>query len=482
MPDVVTRFAPSPTGHLHIGGARTAVFCWLLARHFGGRFYLRIEDTDLLRSKQEYTDAILASMRWLGLDWDGPPVFQSRRADLYNGLVDSLLASGHAYWCDCAPEEVEAMRELARRNNAKPRYNGKCRERCLGPGPGRCVRLKIPLTGKIVFDDMAKGRIAVDAGELDDMVIRRADGMHTYNLAVVADDNDMGVTHVIRGDDHVSNTPRQILIYRALGLPVPLFGHVPMILGHDRQKLSKRHGARSVIEYQRDGLLPQALVSYLARLGWSRGNQELFSPEELVRYFDGSNLNPAAAAFDPAKLEWTNARFMRSMPLADLARHVAPFVRETGFRDVPEERLAGLCALFRERATDLRALAQSFRPLLTPAAELAIHEKDAARHLTDAGKSHLRDLEAVFRSCEPFDAATVNEALNGYVADNALTFKQVAPPLRTALMGFMGGAHLNDIMAFLGREETVRRLGRAAGFMRQSSPDEERERTGAMLF
>ncbi|MDR2055424.1 MAG: glutamate--tRNA ligase [Desulfovibrio sp.] len=464
MPDVVTRFAPSPTGHLHIGGARTAIFCWLLARHFDGRFYLRIEDTDLLRSKQEYTDAILASMRWLGLDWDGPPVFQSRRAALYNGLVDRLLTSGRAYWCGCTPEEVEAMRELARRNGAKPRYNGKCRDRCLGPGQGRCVRLKIPLTGKIVFDDMVKGRIAVDAGELDDMVIRRADGMPTYNLAVVADDNDMGVTHVIRGDDHVSNTPRQILIYQALGLPVPRFGHVPMILGHDRQKLSKRHGARSVIEYQRDGLLPQALVSYLARLGWSRGDQELFSPEELVRYFDGSNLNPAAAAFDPAKLEWTNARFMRSMPLAELARCVAPFVREAGFGCVPEERLVGLCVLFRERATDLRALAQSFRPLLVPAAELAINEKDAARHLTETGKSHLRALEAVFSSCAPFDAAAVNEALNSYVADNSLTFKQVAPPLRTALMGFMGGSHLNDIMAFLGREETLSRLRRAASF------------------
>ncbi|MDR3358320.1 MAG: glutamate--tRNA ligase [Desulfovibrio sp.] len=464
MPDIVTRFAPSPTGHLHIGGARTAVFCWLLARHFGGRFYLRIEDTDPLRSKQEYTDAILASMRWLGLDWDGPPVFQSRRADLYDGLADMLLASGHAYWCGCTPEEVEAMREIARQNGAKPRYSGKCRERRLGPGQGRCLRLKIPLTGKIVFDDMVKGRIVVDAGELDDMVIRRADGMPTYNLAVVADDNDMGVTHVIRGDDHVSNTPRQILIYQALGLPVPRFGHVPMILGHDRRKLSKRHGARSVIEYQRDGLLPQALVSYLARLGWSRGNQELFTPEELVRYFDGGNLNPAAAAFDPAKLEWTNARFMRSMPPDDLARHVAPFARDAGFVDTPEERLAELCVLFRERATDLRALAQCFRPLLVPAAELAVHEKDAARHLTDEGKNHLRALAAVFRSCDPFDAETVNAALDAYVADNSLTFKQVAPPLRTALMGFMGGSHLNDTMAFLGREETLARLRRATEF------------------
>lgn len=466
MPDVVTRFAPSPTGHLHIGGARTAIFNWLLARHFDGRFYLRIEDTDMLRSKQEYTDAILASMEWLGLDWDGPQVRQTQRTKLYNSLVDRLLASGHAYWCGCTPKEVEAIREQARRDGAKPRYNGKCRERGFGPGKGRCVRLKIQLEGKTVFDDMVKGRIAVDVGELDDMVLRRADGMPTYNMAVVADDNDMGVTHVIRGDDHVSNTPRQILIYQALGLPIPRFGHIPMILGHDRQKLSKRRGARSVIEYRRDGLLPEALVSCLARLGWSHGNQELFTKEELVRYFDGVNLNPAAAAFDPAKLEWTNGQFLRGMPLAELASLVAPFVREEGLDDVPEEQLVSLCRLFRERSPDLRALARSFRPLLVPAAGLDVNGKDAAKHLTDAGKAHLRSIAEVFSACDPFDAATINKALNSYVVDNNLTFKQVAPPLRTALMGFMGGSHLNDIMDFIGREETLARLARAENFVK----------------
>jgi glutamyl-tRNA synthetase len=465
MSDVITRFAPSPTGHLHIGGARTAIFSWLMARHYGGRFYLRIEDTDTLRSKQEYTDAILASMQWLGLDWDGEPIFQTRRTELYNNVVDRLLGTGHAYWCACAPEEVEAMREVARQNGTKPRYNGKCRELSLGPGLGRCVRLKIPLAGKVVFDDMVKGRIAVDVGELDDMVIRRADGMPTYNLAVVADDHDMGITHVIRGDDHISNTPRQILIYQSLELPVPRFGHVPMILGHDRQKFSKRHGARSVIEYERDGLLPQALVSYLARLGWSHGNQELFSRKELIDYFDGNNLNPAAAAFDPAKLEWTNAQFMRGLPLVELAGLAAPFVYREGFEDIPTERLTALCLLFRERAADLSALAASFRPLLVPAAALGLNEKDAAKHLTDAGKNHLRGLLEALRGFEPFEAAALNDALNRYVAANSLTFKQVAPPLRTALMGFMGGTHLNEIMAFLGREETLNRIGRAMNFI-----------------
>ena len=465
MADVVTRFAPSPTGHLHIGGARTASFSWLLARHYGGRFHLRIEDTDLLRSKQEYTDSILASMRWLGLDWDDELTYQTRRTELYNSYVDRLLASGHAYWCSCTPEEVESMRERARSEGRKPRYDGHCRELGLGPGEGRCVRLKAPHAGKIVFDDMVKGRIAVDAGELDDMVLRRADGMPTYNMAVVVDDHEMGVTHVIRGDDHVSNTPRQILIYEALGLPVPRFGHVPMILGPDRQKRATRPGARAVVEYQHDGLRPQALVSYLARLGWSHGDQELFSMEELVRFFDGKNLNPAAAAFDPAKLEWCNARFMRELPLNQLVELVEPFARAAGLwerlGDDPYARLEPLCVMFRERASNLAALAESFRPLLVGAAELEYAAKDADRHFSAAGKEHLAALAAVFAAVEPFDAPSIESALNAYVADNGLKFKEVAPPLRTALMGFMGGSHLNEIMAFLGRAETLARLARA---------------------
>ena len=311
---------------------------------------------------------------------------------------------------------------------------------------------------------MVKGRIAVDVSELDDMVIRRADGMPTYNMAVVVDDYEMGITHVIRGDDHVSNTPRQILIYEALGLPVPTFGHVPMILGPDRQKLSKRHGARAVIEYQNDGLLPQALVNYLVRLGWSHGDQEIFTREELIKFFDGTSLNPAAAAFDPAKLEWINAHFMREMPLDELATLVRPFVEKAGLpADVADDKLAALCHMFRERAGDLKALAESFRPLLVGADELVYDEKACAKNLTDAGKAHLNAVAERFAACDPFDAPGLEAALHGYIEGNGLKFKDVAPALRTALMGFMGGPHLPEIMAFLGKDASLARIRRAAG-------------------
>lgn len=465
MAQIVTRFAPSPTGHLHLGGARTAIFSWLLARHFNGKFFLRIEDTDLLRSKQEYTDSILASMSWLGLDWDGAPVYQTQRTDLYNQYVDKLLASGNAYWCSCSPEEVESMREEARKKGLKPKYNGKCRDLNLGPGPGRCVRLKTPAAGKIVFDDMVKGHIAIDMAELDDMVLRRADGMPTYNMAVVVDDYEMGVTHVIRGDDHVSNTPRQILIYKALGLPVPTFGHVPMILGPDRQKLSKRHGARAVIEYEHDGLLPQALMNYLARLGWSHGDQEIFSREELVSFFDGKNLNPASAAFDPVKLAWCNSQFMRNLPLETLSELVIPFLKEEDLwqylADAPQDRLPALCSMFRERTKDLKSLAQSFKPLLISADQLEYNSVDHAKHFNDNSKAYLVEFAERLRNTDSFNASTIEACLNDFVAANNLKFKAVAPPIRIALMGFMGGSHLNEIMEFLGKEETLHRLEKA---------------------
>ena len=459
MKKIVTRFAPSPTGHLHIGGGRTAIFCWLLARHFGGEFRLRIEDTDATRSRQEYTDSILASMKWLGLDWDGELTYQSKRLDIYNAYIDRLLETGHAYWCDCTPEEVEAMREEARAKGEKPRYNGKCRDRGLTAGPGRVVRLRVPDEGRIVFDDMVKGPIAVDVSELDDMILRRTDGMPTYNMAVVVDDHDMGVTHVVRGDDHVSNTPKQILLYQALGFEVPTFGHVPMICGPDHQKLSKRHGARAVIEYEQDGLLPQALVNYLVRLGWSHGDQEIFSLKELVEFFDGKNLNTSPAAFDPEKLKWLNAYYLRNTPHDELAALVAPFLAKLGY-EVPVEKIQSLLPMYVERAADLNALAVALTIYFKPAAEIEIEEK-AMKALNEDGKHQLSVLHDLIAELPDFTAEALDVLLHDYVAKGGLKFKQVGPPLRSALTGLAGGPSVHDVMAALGREESLARIKRA---------------------
>jgi len=453
---VVTRFAPSPTGHLHIGGARTALFCWLLSRHFGGRFYLRIEDTDLERSRQEYIDSILASMRWLGLDWDGEPVYQRQRTEIYTSYVERLLASEHAYWCSCTPEDVEKMREEARAKGTKPRYAGRCRERSLGPGSGHVVRFKLPCAGRVVYSDMVKGTVAVDIAELDDMVVLRSDGMPVYNMAVVADDHEMGITHVLRGDDHIPNTYRQILLYQALNLPLPRFGHVPMILGPDRQKLSKRHGARAVIEYEQDGLLPQALVNYLVRLGWSHGDQEIFSLEELVLYFDGTSLNPAAAAFDPEKLQWLNGHYLRETPVDELTRLVAPLVQGAA----APERLRKLVPLYRERAVNLVELAKNIRPLLCTAQEFEYDPK-ATTILNDEGKAQLTALRPLLATATDFSAPALEKHIQNYVKANDLAFRKVAPPLRVALTGTSGGPSLADILQALGQTETLARLDRS---------------------
>lgn len=455
---VVTRFAPSPTGHLHIGGGRTAIFCWLLARHFGGEFRLRIEDTDTERSKQEYTDSILASMKWLGLDWDGDLTYQSQRKDVYNKYVDKLLETGHAYYCDCSVEEVEAMREVARAKGEKPRYNGKCRERGLGYAEGRAVRLKVPAEGRVVFDDMVKGPIAVDVNELDDMVLRRADGMPTYNMAVVVDDYEMGVTHVVRGDDHVSNTPKQILIYQALGLTVPTFGHVPMILGPDKQKLSKRHGARAVVEYQQDGLLPEALVNYLVRLGWSHGDQEIFSLQELVKLFDGKNLNSSAAAFDPDKLQWLNGYYLKHTPLDKAVELTRPFIEKSGL-SLDGKNAEAAISLYIERASNLNDLAEQVKPYLQNIENVVFEEK-ALNALDGQGKEQIKNVLSLVRDTE-FTAENLEHVIHDYVETSGVKFKLVGTPLRSALIGLAGGPSIHLIMFALGKAETIKRLERA---------------------
>lgn len=458
MSNVVTRFAPSPTGHLHIGGARTAIFSWLMARNAGGRFILRIEDTDRTRSKDEYTEAILASMKWLGLDWDDEPLYQSHREDVYNKYIDQLIDEGKAYYCECSPEKVEQMREEARAKGLKPKYNGCCRDRNLGPGENRVVRFRGPQDGRTVFKDIVKGSIAVDHAELDDMILRRTDGSPTYNLAVVVDDHEMGVTCVLRGDDHVNNTPRQILLYEALGWDVPEFGHVPMILGKDKKKLSKRHGAQSVMEYEQMGYLPEAVLNYLVRLGWSLGDEEIFTRDELVNKFPEGSFSKSPAAFDPDKLQWLNAHYIKEGDPRRLAELMLPLLAEKGLDDVDTDFLASVVPFFQTRAKMLGDLVDGSLFLLVQDDRLEYDEKAVAKCFTDEGRTHLKAVRERLAALEDFTAEATEAAVKGYIEENELKFKILGQPLRVALSGKTAGPGLGDTFVALGRERALNRI------------------------
>jgi glutamyl-tRNA synthetase len=455
---IVTRFAPSPTGQLHIGGARTAIFSWLLARQAGGRFLLRIEDTDTVRSQAAYTEGILASMKWLGLDWDDEPIYQTQRFDIYNKFIDSMIDNGTAYWCSCTPEEVEAMRETARANGTKPKYDGRCRERGLGPGPGRVVRLKAPLAGTTVMDDIVHGPVAFDNAELDDMILRRSDNTPTYNLAVVVDDATMGVTHVVRGDDHINNTPKQILIYKALGFPLPVFGHVPMILGPDKKKLSKRHGATAVYEYEAEGILPEAMLNCLVRLGWSYGDQEIFSREELVEHFSIKALGKSASVFDREKLLWLNQHYIKECPLDRLAALLEPHLAERGFTGLDREYLKAFMPLLQPRSRTLLEMAD--QTVMFVADQPEIDAQAAAKFLTNDVRPHLAALAAIFAAAPVFTQEPLEAAAKAYLDENGLKFKTVAQPLRVALTGRTASPGLFEMMQAMGRERVLARLGR----------------------
>jgi len=454
----VTRFAPSPTGQLHIGGARTAVFCWLLARQSGGRFLLRIEDTDTQRSEQAYTDGILASMRWLGLNWDGEPIYQTKRFDLYNQYIDRMLADGTAYWCSCTPDEVEAMREAARLKGTKPKYDGSCREKGLGPGPGRVVRLKAPLTGCTSVNDLIHGPISVENSELDDMILRRSDNTPTYNLAVVVDDATMGITHVIRGDDHINNTPRQILIYQALKLPVPAFGHVPMILGSDKKKLSKRHGATAVYEYHDQGILPEAMLNYLVRLGWASGDQEIFSQDELIRAFSIKAVGKSASVFDREKLLWLNQHYIKNSPLDRLAALLNEFLVKRGHPAQAPEYLKAFIPLLQPRSRTLLEMADQAEMFVTDLPPMDTQAQ--AKFLTDEVKPHIKALAGLFASAPGFSREPLEAVAKAYLDEHGLPFKTIAQPLRVALTGRTASPGLFETMEALGRERALTRLRR----------------------
>jgi glutamyl-tRNA synthetase len=459
---IVTRFAPSPTGYLHIGGARTALFSWLLARSKGGRFVLRVEDTDRERSTQEATDAIIEAMEWLDLSAEGEPVFQSRRFNIYNSYIDRLLAEGKAYWCSCTPGEVEAMREKARAEGRKPKYDGTCRERNLGPGGDCVVRFKGPLDGVTAFDDMVKGPTAVQNSELDDMILRRSDGSPTYNLAVVVDDHEMGVTHVLRGDDHVANTPRQILLYQAFGWDVPRFGHVPMILGPDKAKLSKRHGALSVMEYRTMGYLPEALVNYLARLGWSHGDQEIFSREELVRLFSTDNLGNSPSVFDIKKLEWLNAHYIKESTPERLAALLPEYLGETAGCRTDPAYLAAVAPLLQPRAKTMVEMAEMARLFIASTDGLNYDARAVADHLKPEARALLAELLPVYEGiADHSDHKALEAATQAFLDARGLKFKAVAQPLRVALTGKTASPGLFETMSVLGRDEALARIRRA---------------------
>ena len=459
---VRTRFAPSPTGYLHIGGARTTLFSWAYARRHGGQFILRIEDTDVARSTPEAVQAILDGMKWLDLGHDEGPFYQMQRMDRYKAVIAQMLEQGHAYRCYTTPEELDALRERQRANNEKPRYDGRWR-----PAPGKSlptppegvqpvIRFCNPLDGVVAWEDQVKGRIAIANEELDDLIIARADGTPTYNFCVCVDDWDMGITHVIRGDDHVNNTPRQINILRALGATVPQYAHLSMILGDDGQKLSKRHGAVSVMQYDEDGYLPEAVINYLARLGWSHGDDEIFSREQFVQWFDLDHITPSAAQFNTEKLRWLNAHYIKQTDNAWLAADVASRLARRGVDPEAGLALEPLVALYKDRVATLVELADALEAFYI---DLHVAPELIAQHLTDPARDALRKLSARLEAAA-WDKAALAAAIKETCTECGLKMPQVAIPLRVALLGQPQTPSIDAVLEAFGRERVQARLAR----------------------
>ncbi|HEX6613437.1 MAG TPA: glutamate--tRNA ligase [Rhodanobacteraceae bacterium] len=457
-----TRFAPSPTGYLHIGGARTALYCWLEARHRGGQFILRVEDTDRERSTEEAVQAILDGMDWLGLKPDEGPFFQTRRMDRYRAVAQQLLEAGKAYWAYESKEELEAMRAAAMAAGDKPRYSGAYRERNepYREDPNRVLRFKNPREGGVVFEDKVKGRIEWDNAELDDLVLVRSDGFPTYNFAVVVDDIDMGITEVIRGDDHVNNTPRQINIYHALDAQVPTFAHLPMILGPDGQKLSKRHGAVGVMQYREDGYLPHALLNYLVRLGWSHGDQEIFSIAEMIALFDIADVNQSASRFDFAKLGWLNQQYLKNDDPRALAPELAWHLQRLGVEVSKGPDPAEVVVALRDRVQTLKEMAERAKIWYAPIEQW--DDKAVAKHLRAEGAADvLRAAHAQFESLIDWSPAGIHAAIEQVAAQRNLGMGKVAQPLRVAITGTQVSPSIEHTVYLAGRNEALRRIDRA---------------------
>jgi glutamyl-tRNA synthetase len=454
---IVTRFAPSPTGMLHIGGVRTALFSWLHARRHGGKFILRIEDTDRERSTDEAVKVILDGLAWLGLDGDEPPIFQTARFDRYKAVIDQMLAAGSAYRCYCTKEELDALRAEQMANKQKPRYDGRWRDRTDSrPGVEPVIRFKNPQSGEVVVDDLVHGKVVFQNAELDDLIIARSDGTPTYNFCVVVDDMDMGITHVIRGDDHLNNTPRQINMLKALGATPPVYAHVPMILGADGAKLSKRHGAVSVLQYQEEGYLPDALLNYLVRLGWSHGDQEVFTREEMVAAFDIADVNKAASAFNPEKLLWLNQQHLMRAEVAAILPHFKWHLQRIGMTNIDDAFASRVILAQRERVKTLREMADRSRYFFEEA--LSFDAPAVTKHLTPEARELLSVLVSRFELISDWNAAALHQGLHDLANERGLGLGKIAQPLRVALTGSTVSPPIDATLELLGRDRVLARL------------------------
>jgi glutamyl-tRNA synthetase len=470
MAQIRTRFAPSPTGYLHIGGARTALFNFLFARHHGGKFILRIEDTDRERSTPEAIQAILDAMQWLELDYDEGPLYQTERYPLYNEKIKELLANGKAYPCTCTPAELDAKRQLAQKEKRKPAYEGTCRpaEGVIPPLPKDklyTVRFRSPRDGSTTVRDLIKGDVVFDNRELDDLIIARSDGTPTYNFCVVIDDIEMGITQIIRGDDHLSNTPRQIQLYEALGRELPQFAHVPLILGTDKARLSKRHGATSVTAYRDMGYFPDAVVNYLVRLAWSHGDQEIFSRQELIEQFTLDNVGKSAGVFNPEKFLWVNFQYLKAKPPSRLVEEVIPFIAAKGY-PVPQDKawLEKMVATLQERAKTLVELVDTAHYYL--AEEIIFDEKAAKKFLTRESAAPIASLVQKLSALGDFTEAAIERAFTQTLEEHGLQMGALAQPVRVALTGGTVSPGIHDVIAVLGKERTIRRLQSALDSIR----------------
>jgi glutamyl-tRNA synthetase len=457
---VRTRFAPSPTGFLHIGGLRTALFCWLYARHHGGQFVLRIEDTDLERSTEAAIQQILDGMKWAGLAYDEGPYYQTKRFDRYKQVIDQLLASGHAYRCYCTKEELAQLRADQMARGEKPRYDGRWRERTdVRPDVPPVVRFKNPLDGEIVVDDVVHGRVVFQNAELDDLIIARSDGSPTYNFCVVVDDMDMRISHVIRGDDHLNNTPRQMNMLIALGYPPPVYAHLPMILGPDGTKLSKRHGAVSVLQYQEDGFLPEAVLNYLVRLGWSHGDQEYFSIEDMVRLFDIADVNKSASTFDVNKLSWLNQQHMMRSPPAALVPVLRRHLAREGVEAGDDAQLEQIVLSLRERTKTLREMASN--SLFFFRAPETYDEKAVRKHVTPEVLPVLIEAQSRLGQLHDWSAPAIHQTIGELAAAQDVSLGKLAQPIRLAVCGGTVSPPIDATLAILGKAESLARIGRA---------------------